>query len=199
MTTQPAARGRDQFARALPVLTVAENLSAHLPSRLRRLVFNGSRNHAGIGARALRYILLRTLSDQCGELVDVRGGVWLLAPENLSLGDRVSIHPMCYIDATGGVVIGDDVSIAHSVTVMSTEHRFDDPTLPIRDQGVDLLPVTIESDVWIGAGARVLAGVRVGRGSVVAAGAVVTKDVPAHAVVGGVPARVLKERSEVRP
>lgn len=197
MSTQPAARGRDQFARALPVLTTAENISTRLPSRLRRLLFNSSRNHAGVGARALRYVLLRSLSSRCGELVDVRGGVWLLAPENLTIGDRVSIHPMCYIDATGGIVIGNDVSIAHSVTIMSTEHRFDDPARPIRDQEVDFLPVTVQDDVWIGAGARILAGVTVGRGSVVAAGAVVTKDVPPHSVVGGVPARVLKDRASV--
>ena len=101
---------------------------------------------------------------------------------------------MCYIDATGGISIGDDVSIAHAVTIMSTNHRFDDPDENIRDQGVVAAPTRIENDVWIGAGARIMAGVTIGSGSVVAAGAIVTKDVPARSVVAGVPARVIGVR-----
>ena len=199
MTTTPARRGRDRFAQAAPALRAAEALAHKVPQPLRRAALQASRQHAGLGARATRYVLLRSLAQRCGELVDVRGGVWLLGTDNLTLGDRVSIHPMCYIDATGGVKIGSDVSIAHSVTIMSTEHRFDDLSTPIRVQVVEVLPVTIEDDVWIGAGARILAGVTVSAGSVVAAGAVVTKDVPAGTVVGGVPARVLKHRSADSP
>lgn len=146
-----------------------------------------------LGHRAMRFVLLRSLIG-CGELVDVRGGVYLLGIRGLQIGDRVSIHPLCYIDAVGGVAIGNDTSIAHNVTIMSTEHRFDRGDIPIRDQGVDEAPVVIADDVWIGAGARILAGVTVGAGSVVAAGAVVVQDVPPGAVVGGVPARILKHR-----
>ncbi|MCX7670135.1 MAG: acyltransferase, partial [Anaerolineae bacterium] len=68
-----------------------------------------------------------------------------------------------------------------------------DPTRPFVEQGITAEGITIEDDVWIGAGAIITDGVHIGRGAVVAAGAVVTQDVPAHTVVGGVPARVLRE------
>ncbi|WP_272946772.1 acyltransferase [Antricoccus suffuscus] len=125
----------------------------------------------------------------------MRESVFLFSLKNLEIGNRVSIHPMCYIDASGGVRIGDDVSVAHGVTIMSTEHQFVDISVPIRDQPIEFVPVVINNDVWIGAGAKILAGVSVGHGSVVAAGAVVTRDVPPLMVVAGVPARVLGARS----
>ncbi|HNU03478.1 MAG TPA: DapH/DapD/GlmU-related protein, partial [Anaerolineae bacterium] len=75
----------------------------------------------------------------------------------------------------------------------AVNHVYDDPTRPMADQGITAQGIVVEDDVWIGAGAIITDGVRVGRGAVVAAGAVVTGDVPPHTVVGGVPARVLKE------
>ncbi|GAB2518759.1 hypothetical protein GCM10027267_14350 [Paramicrobacterium agarici] len=101
---------------------------------------------------------------------------------------------MCYLDASGGIEIGSDVSIAHSTTIMSTNHTWLDEKIPIRDQPVSLERTIIENDVWIGAGVRILAGVTIGSGAVVAAGAVVTANVPAHTIVGGVPAKVIKTR-----
>jgi acetyltransferase-like isoleucine patch superfamily enzyme len=93
----------------------------------------------------------------------------------------------------GGITIGDRVYTAPLVQLLAVNHIYDDPTRPMVDQGITAEGIVVEDDAWIGAGAIVTDGVRVGRGAVVAAGAVVTSDVPPHTVVGGVPARVLKE------
>ena len=127
----------------------------------------------GIGGRIgmlLRYILLKSITKRCGDNVSVHQYVFLLNPENLELGSNISIHPFCYIDAVGGIVIGDDVSIAHASTVMSSEHNYTRMDQPIKDQGVRLAKTNFSSDVWVGAGVRVLAGASIGQGVVLAAG-----------------------------
>jgi acetyltransferase-like isoleucine patch superfamily enzyme len=93
----------------------------------------------------------------------------------------------------GGITIGDRVYFAPLVQVLAVNHVFDDPHRPFVDQGITAEGVRIEDDVWVGAGAVITDGVTIGRGAVVAAGAVVTEDVPPHCVVGGVPARVLRD------
>lgn len=112
----------------------------------------------------------------------------------LEFGHRVQFGPRSVINSD--VVFGNDVLIAGSVAFIGrNEHRIDDVGLTTWDspRGPSLLTV-VEDDVWIGYGAMVLSGVTIGRGSVVAAGAVVTADVPRYSVVAGVPARVLRRR-----
>jgi acetyltransferase-like isoleucine patch superfamily enzyme len=92
----------------------------------------------------------------------------------------------------GGITIGDRVYTAPGVQILAVNHVYADPTRPMVEQGITAEGITIEDDVWVGAGAIVTDGVTVGRGAVIAAGAVVTADVPPHTVAGGVPARVLK-------
>lgn len=112
----------------------------------------------------------------------------------LEVGDRSAIGAQSYIGAQGGVQIGNDVIMGPGVRVFSENHVFLDSNVPIRVQGESRIGVVIEDDCWIGAGSTVLDGVVVGRGSVVAAGAVVTNTVPEYSVVAGVPARVLSDR-----
>ena len=92
----------------------------------------------------------------------------------------------------GGIEIGDRVYTSPFVQLVAVNHVFADPNRPFVEQGITAQGITIEDDVWLGAGAIVTDGVCIGRGAVVAAGAVVTSDVPAHTVVAGVPARVVK-------
>ena len=101
---------------------------------------------------------------------------------------RIGIH--CTV--IGPVTIGNHVNLAQGIVVTALNHNFKDTTLYIDEQGISTNPVVIGDDVWIGANAVILPGVTIGRHAVVAAGAVVTKDVPDYCVVGGVPARIIK-------
>jgi len=92
----------------------------------------------------------------------------------------------------GPVTIGSHVNLAQGITVTALNHNFSEPGLRIDEQGIITSPVVIADDVWIGANAVILPGVSIGRHAVVAAGAVVTKDVPAGTLVAGVPARIIK-------
>lgn len=107
------------------------------------------------------------------------------------IGDhtRIGLHNTII----GPVKIGDNVNLAQGITVTALNHNFNDPSKRIDEQGVSTSAVNIGNDIWIGANAVILPGVSIGNHSVVAAGAVVTKDVPAHTLVAGVPAKVIKE------
>jgi acetyltransferase-like isoleucine patch superfamily enzyme len=107
------------------------------------------------------------------------------------IGDhtRVGLHNTII----GPVTIGSHVNLAQGITVTALNHNFADKNLRIDEQGVSTSPVTIGDDIWIGANAVILPGVTIGNHSVVAAGAVVTKDVPPHSLVAGVPAKKIKE------
>lgn len=152
------------------------------------------RSHDNHFAMLLRYICLKNCAKSCGENVAIFSNVYLLRVQNLVIGDNVSIHPLCYIDAIGGIEIGNDVSIAHNTTIMSEEHIFTDINRNIKDQGCEYKETKIENNVWIGAGCRILAGTTIQSGSIIAAGAVVTKDVEENIIVGGVPAKRIKGR-----
>ena len=106
------------------------------------------------------------------------------------IGDHTRIGLHCTV--IGPVTIGSHVNLAQGITVTALNHNFEDAGLRIDEQGVSTKAVTIGDDVWIGTNAVILPGVTIGRHVVVAAGAVVTKDVPAHTLVAGVPAKVIK-------
>lgn len=115
--------------------------------------------------------------------------------QGLRVGTQSSIGAYCWIGASGQVTIGANVIIGPRVTIIPENHNFEDPGLAIRNQGVTRADVAIEDDCWIGASATILAGVRIGRGSIVAAGALVNRDVQAGSIVGGVPAKLIRLRS----
>jgi len=111
----------------------------------------------------------------------------------IRIGRDSLIGELNVLRGQGGITIGDRVYTAPLVQMLAVNHVFDDPTRPIVEQGILAEGISIEDDVWVGAGAIITDGVTIGRGAVVAAGAVVTSDVPAHTVVGGIPARVLRQ------
>jgi acetyltransferase-like isoleucine patch superfamily enzyme len=116
-----------------------------------------------------------------------------LPHSGIHIGRDGLIGEYTVIRGQGGVTIGDRVYTSPHTQIIAVNHVFDDPERPFIEQGITAQGIRIEDDVWLGSAAVVTDGVHIGRGAVVAAGAVVTQDVPPHTVVGGVPARVLRE------
>jgi acetyltransferase-like isoleucine patch superfamily enzyme len=116
-------------------------------------------------------------------------------PERLVIGSDVGLSPCCQLNAGGGIEIGDDVLIGPGSVIWSQNHRFNHSGTKIREQGYEPAKVVIEDDVWIGAGAIILPGVCLAKGTVVAAGAVVTRSTEPYTLVAGIPARKLRRRS----
>jgi acetyltransferase-like isoleucine patch superfamily enzyme len=110
---------------------------------------------------------------------------------NIIIGDRTRIGLSNTI--IGPVTIGNDIRLAQNITLSGLNHYYDDISLPIHAQGVYTSPIVIEDETWIGANVVVLAGVNIGKHCVIAAGSVVTKNIPPYSVAVGNPARVLKQ------
>lgn len=185
--------GREKFKRNKGVINVLTKLFRLLPKSFLLFMWNCVANHSQIIFVGLRYIILKTRIKSCGDNVKIGTNVQILGWEKLSIGTNVSIHSNCYIDANGEIEIRNNVSIAHNSTILSTNHDWRDLSLPIKYNPVISDEVIIYDDVWIGCGCRILAGVKIKTRSIIAAGAVVNKDVRSKTIVGGVPAKVLKE------
>lgn len=112
----------------------------------------------------------------------------------IRIGNDCSLRNGCIVYGAGGITIGDDCRIANGVSIVAFNHVFDDPEVPIRTQGITRRGIVIGDDVWIGTRAVILDGVTLGRGSVVGAGAVVTRSFPDRSIIAGVPARTVGER-----
>ncbi len=123
-----------------------------------------------------------------GVLTHLGVGFWI--------GDNSNLGDYNFVGAAGGVRIGANVLIGQGVRFHSENHVFRRTDIPIKEQGVTNEGIVVEDDVWLGSGVIVLDGVTIGHGAIVAAGSVVTKDVPPLAIVGGVPAKIIKFRSE---
>lgn len=107
------------------------------------------------------------------------------------IGDhtRIGLHNTII----GPVTIGSHVNLAQGITITALNHNFDDSEKRIDQQGISTKEVVLEDDIWVGANAVILPGVTIGTHAVVAAGAIVTKDVPPHSLVAGVPAKVIRQ------
>lgn len=131
--------------------------------------------------------------DHC-VLLHCGGMEWSHPEAGISIGRQSYIGPNSVLFGGGGIEIGDAVLISPGVVITSHQHTFEEQGVDIQAQPLEFARVVIDRNVWVGANATVVPGIRVGEGAVIGAGAVVTHDVPAGAVVVGVPARVLRER-----
>lgn len=146
------------------------------------------RAHGGGGISLGRRVVIGSFSVLEVTSGLARNGGWI------SVGDRSSLGDHCYVGGAGGVTVGENVLCGQYVSFHAENHRYSDPSRPIREQGVRHQGIVVHDDCWIGAGAKILDGVVVGRGAIVAAGAVVNRSVAPLAIVGGVPAQVIGHR-----
>ena len=144
--------------------------------------------------RFMRYILGKIVLEKCGKDVIIERGAAF--SDKTSIGSHAAIGECALLSGT--ISLGDYVMMGPHITMYSRNHAHDRLDIPMNEQGFqDDRPIVIGNDVWIGAYAIILPGVHVGNGAIIGAGAVVTKDVPEYAIVGGNPAKVIKYRKQV--
>ena len=157
------------------------------------------RSLPGVEGFVLRYLLYRALFERLDGFCYVYPGARLSHTYGIRAGRNLMINAGAFIYGRGGLSFGDHVMIGPNVVIVSSQHRFDDPRIEMVFQGHQAAFVTIGSDVWIGANAVILPGVTVADGTVVSAGAVVTRDTEPYSIVGGVPAAKIGMRPREVP
>lgn len=165
-----------------------------------RLLYRLANLHRLDAVKRLRGRYYSALLAGAGRNLRVAEGVMINNPALLTVGDN------CYL-GTGAqfypwqapITLGHNVLVAAGARLITRKHGFADLDHPMAVQGYNHAPIVVGDDVWIGFGAVILPGVTVGRGSIVGAGAVVTRDVPEYSIVGGVPARLIRARAPLPP
>ena len=159
-------------------------IARHLP---------GSDVPYSLGSKWIRGFLCRKIFRRSGKNINIEHGVFFASGRDIEIGDNSGIGVNARI--TGPLTIGDDVMIGPEVMIFTQNHETGRLDVPMRLQTAPKKPVVIGDDVWVAARVILLPGVKIGRGAIVGAGAIVTKDVPEYAVVGGNPAKIIKFRN----
>jgi acetyltransferase-like isoleucine patch superfamily enzyme len=156
----------------------------------------------GNHCRVARQAVIRANTDdtrriRLGDKVSIQENTLISANRgHIAIGDNSWLGPGSVIYGNGGVDIGEQVLIASHCVINTVSHNFGTTDIPMNRQGINTDPVIIEDDVWIGTGAVILQGVRIGKGSIIGAGAVVTRSIPSFSIALGMPARVTGSRLE---
>jgi len=138
---------------------------------------------------SVRILFYRLSGMKIGKWSVVHMGANFFEPTNIKIGEDTIIGSRAFLDGRASLIIGNHVDVASEVMIYNSEHDVNDPDFKAKQESVK-----IEDYVFIGPRVIILPGVRVGKGAVVAAGAVLTKNVPNNAIVGGVPAKIIGER-----
>lgn len=191
-------RADDQLARERPSVHVSAPGELYLPGendngkayfRGQDLLEQFNLSHANDPDH--RYRLLEQLLGAIGTGSEIRPSLTCDYGANIFLGDRVYINAGCSLLDVAPIVIGDDTQLGPGVQILTANHPLDSELRRQKWESAD--PVTLGSNVWLGAGVIVVPGIRVGDNTVVGAGSVVTKDLPANALAVGTPARVIRQ------
>lgn len=148
----------------------------------------------GVPGFALRTLAYKALFKRLGGFAWIQPGVTFVQTNRLRIGAHFGVNTGSYLNAIGGLTIGDYVLIGSNVTISSGRHPIEGRLPPVFARPAIPDPIVIEDDVWIGAGAVIMPGITLRRGTVVGANAVVTKDTDEYAVVAGVPAKKIRTR-----
>lgn len=183
-------------------MTLSMKISRRWHTWLNKLRYGSSLRTSGKVTLEKR-VSIRPFPGQTGKLMvemhpntHLKHDVIIQGSGRLILGKNSYISSFSVIGVNDRIEIGENVMIANSVSIRDTDHVFSDLNLPLNAQGLETAPVIIEDNVWLGHGAVITKGVTIHSGAIVGANAVVTKDVPANAIVGGVPAKLLKYRND---
>lgn len=185
------SNGRYFFSKYSRLIGYIFNIYSVLPFFLRSILL--SMLSFGKVGFLLRYFELKKSSEFVGENVYIAKKCILKNLKYFSCGINLSIHEFSYVDAAGGIEIGDNVSIAHNCSLVSFEHTWADLETPIKYNPTKLNSIKIGNDVWLGCGVRVLAGTVIEDRVIVAAGAVVKGTLESGYLYGGIPAKKLKK------
>lgn len=137
---------------------------------------------------------LKRIFNNVGQDIRVMSCITYSNGYNISIGDSSGIGDRAFLQDIGEILIGKDVLMASDVAIYTANHKYDKKQL-IREQGIEVKKVVVEDDVWIGTRVIILPGVTIKKGAIIAAGAVVTRDVEQYSIVGGVPAKKIGERT----
>ena len=150
----------------------------------------------GLPSKKIRALVCKQLFYSTGHNVNVEHGAYFGSGRLIEIGDNSGIGVNCHVPFD--IRIGNDVMMGPEVLIISRNqnHRFDNLDLPMRLQGYqESPPVVIEDDVWLGTRVIIMPGLKIGKGAIIGAGAIVTKDVPPYAICVGNPARIIRYRN----
>lgn len=147
----------------------------------------------GLPCERFKEIFLRKIFKFCGTNVNVSKGARFGNGKDIVIGNNSSIGMNCKVP--NNIIIGEDVMMGPNVNIFGANHCYDRVDLPMRKQGTKhYSPVIIEDDVWIGSNAIIMPGLKISKGTIVGAGAIVTKNFPAYSIIGGNPAKIIGSR-----
>jgi maltose O-acetyltransferase len=153
-----------------------------------------TRNLPSVEGMLVRYGLYKLLFKKIESFALIYPGVYFTHTYGIEIGNRFSVNSGAILDGRGGIKIGNGVMIGPYAAIYSSGHNFTQLARPMTSLDHIMAPVIISDDVWIGAHVCIPGGITIGRGAVVAAGAVVVKDVEANTIVAGVPANTIRKR-----